>query len=38
MKTNNAIEQHILELRSKDGVQRTRARIALVKIGKPVVP
>ncbi|MDD8016852.1 MAG: HEAT repeat domain-containing protein [Bacteroidota bacterium] len=38
MKANNKIESLILELRSKDAVQRTRARNALVKIGKPAVP
>jgi len=38
LKTNKRIDKLIAELRSKDGVQRKRARNALIKIGKPVVP
>lgn len=35
---NKRIDTLIAELRSKDGVQRKRARNALVKIGKSAVP
>jgi HEAT repeat protein len=38
MKMNKRIDILVAELRSKDGVQRERARKALVKIGKPAVP
>jgi HEAT repeat protein len=38
MKTDRRIDGLIIELESKDGAQRERARRALVKIGKPAVP
>jgi HEAT repeat protein len=37
MKTNNAVPELVSKLRSKDGVQREKARKALVTIGKPAV-
>lgn len=38
MKTNKRIDTLIAGLRSKDGMQRERARHALVAIGKPAAP
>jgi HEAT repeat protein len=38
IKMNKRIDTLIAELRSKDGVQRKRARKVLVNIGKPAVP
>jgi HEAT repeat protein len=38
MNVNDRVAALAVELRSKDGAQRERARSALVKIGKPAVP
>ncbi len=38
MSTADKISELIDELRSKDGAKRARARVSLVKLGKPAVP